>query len=118
RSFTALKVAPEMILNRRFACSPSFTHKLLPAKFRHDTGDFHCCPRGLGAAVDSIFEAALARLIVVVEAEHDVDHWHAVIERNSVKGISHGAAEIFGGVCFPTHDHTASDNRVGFFLSC
>jgi hypothetical protein len=26
RSFTALKIAPEMILNRRFACSPSFTH--------------------------------------------------------------------------------------------
>src|SRR5437762_11301998 len=82
-SFTALKVAPEMILNRCFACSPSFTHKLLPAKFRHDARDFHCCLRGLGAAVDFIFEAALPRLILVVEAEHDVDHGHPVINRNS-----------------------------------
>src|SRR5205823_2962393 len=71
RSFTALKVAPKMILNCCFACSPSFAHKLLPAKFRHDPGDFHCCPRGLGPAVDSTFQAALARLILVVEARSE-----------------------------------------------
>src|SRR5947208_17145875 len=93
-SFTALKVAPEMILNRCFACSPSFAHKLFPAKFRHDPRDFHCCPRGLDSAVDSTFQAALSRLVLIVEVNHDVDYRHAVINGNSLKEIGHEAAQL------------------------
>src|SRR5436309_13126809 len=89
RPFTALKVAPKMILNCCFACSPSFAHKLLRAKFRHDPGDFHCCPRGLASAVDSASPAAFARLIFSVEAEHDVDPRHAVLHRNSLPRLGH-----------------------------
>src|SRR5262249_5229957 len=70
RSFAALEIAPEMILNRCFACSPSFAHKLALAKFRHHAGDFHSRPRGVGTAINSIFETALARLVLVIEAKH------------------------------------------------
>src|ERR1700757_2732475 len=111
RPFAVLKVAPEMILNRRFACSPSLAHRLLPAKFRHDTGDFHCCPRGLGAAIDSIFETAFACLFLVIETEHHIDYWNPIIDRNVLERISHGTAEIFRVVCFSAHDYAASDNR-------
>src|SRR4026207_418428 len=108
RPFAVLKVAPEMILNPRFARSPSLAHRLPPAKFRHDTGDFHRCPRGLGAAIDSIFETAFAGLFLVFETEHHIDYRNTTIERNVLKRISHGTAYIFRVVCFSAHDYAAS----------
>src|SRR4029077_13789290 len=68
RPLAALKIAPEMVLDRRFACSPSFAHKLLP-KFRHSTGDFHRRAPGLGAAINCIFKTVLACLTLAIETE-------------------------------------------------
>ena len=48
--------------------------------------------RGLGSAIDFILEAALACLSLVIEAEHDIDHWHTVINSNALKRIGHRAA--------------------------
>src|SRR5262249_22944928 len=55
---------------------------------------------------------------LVIKTEHHIDHWNTIINRNALKRISHGTAEIFRVVCFSTHDYSASDNCVGFFLSC
>src|SRR5213075_2851481 len=72
RSLAPLEIAPEMVLDRRLACSPSFTHKLFPAKFRHCAGDFYRRARSFGAAINFIFETALACLILVVETKYYV----------------------------------------------
>src|SRR4029077_17553438 len=116
RPLAALEIAPEMVLDRRFACSPPFAHKLLP-KFRHSTGDFRRRARALGAAINCILKTARACLTLVIETEHHIDHWNTIINRNALKRISHGMAEIFRVVCFSAHDYAASDNRIGFFLS-
>src|SRR5882724_4702614 len=70
RSLAPLEIAPEMVLDRRLACSPSFTHKLLPAKFRHSIGNFHRRARSFRAAINSISQTALACLILAVETKH------------------------------------------------
>src|SRR4029077_11107984 len=116
RPLAALEIAPEMVLDRRFACSPSLAHKLLP-KFRHSIGDFHCRARGLGAAINCIFKTARVGLTLVIETEHHIDHWNTIINCNALKRISHGMAEIFRVACFSAHDYAASDNRIVFFLS-
>ena len=54
-------------------------------------GAMDCCARGLGPAVNSIVETAFARLILVIKAEHDIDHWHAILNRDPLKSVGHRA---------------------------
>ena len=106
RPFTVLEIAPEMILDRRFARSSPFAHKTYFLRSSDMTlGDFHGGPRGFGAAVDFIFEAALARLSFVIETEHDIDHGHASINRDALQRIRDGAAQILRVVRFSLQNY-------------
>src|SRR6266487_6826738 len=93
-----------------------FPINLFPAKFRHDAGDFHGGPRGLPAAVDFIFQAALARLSFVIETQYDIDDGYAMINRDALECISDGLAQISRMVRLSLQNDSNGNDYICFFL--
>src|SRR5215472_7617220 len=87
RRFAALEISPEMILNRSFPRSATFTHSSPCTNFRHYIRDFHRCARGFGSAVDFIFKTTCPRLVFVMKTEHHVDDRHAVFDRDALECV-------------------------------
>src|SRR5215472_15889740 len=116
RRFAALEISPEMILNRSFPRSATFTHSSACTNFRHYIRDFHRCTRGFGSAVDFIFKTACPRLVFVIETEYCVDYRHAVFYGDTLEGVSNGATQVSCVIGFALQNCPARDNRVGFVL--
>src|SRR5437899_5301618 len=107
RAFSALEISPEMILNRSFPRSPTFTHSSPSTKFRQNVRDFHRCPSRFGAAINFIFKTTRARLIFVIKTEHSVDDRNAAFDGDTLECVCDRPAEILRVIGFSLQDHSA-----------
>ena len=55
----------------------------------------HCRARGLGPAIDSIFDATLARLNFVIKTEHDIDYRYTVINGDPLMSFPRYVLVVF-----------------------
>src|ERR1700758_382963 len=116
RPFAALEITPEMILNRSFPRSATFTHRSSTTKFRQNVRDFHRCARGFGSAVDFIFKTTCPCLVFVVKTEYYVDYRQAMLYGDTLQSITNGATQVLCVIGFALQNHSASDDCVGFVL--
>ncbi len=65
------------------------------AQLAHNVADFHRRARRFNAAIDSFLKTTLAGLIFIFHFEDDVDHRHAVFDRDVLQRIGYGIAEMF-----------------------
>src|SRR5713226_2415323 len=72
--------------------------------------------RRFSAAIDFIFEAPLARLDFVVEAEDGIDDGNSVSDRDSLQSIGDRSAQIFRVISFAFQDDADSDDGVAAFF--
>src|SRR6266513_2509950 len=76
RTVAALEITPEMILNRSFPRSATFTHSSSSTNLRQNVRDFHRCARGFSSAIDIIFKTTCSRLVFIIKTEYCVDYLH------------------------------------------
>ena len=87
--FAVLEVAPEVILNGRFARASPFAHTLFVPQLRDHIRNLDRSTRRFSAAIDFIFETPLARRTFVVETQDDIDDGDAMSNRDSLERVGH-----------------------------
>ena len=78
--------------------------------------DFESGARRLGSAIDPVFEAAFARLLLVFQTQDGMNNGHAVVERDLLERVRDGRREMLGMSGLAFEDHTERDDRVCTFL--
>src|SRR5260370_18983810 len=81
-----------------------YPYHLFVPQLRDHIRNLDCSPRRFRATIYFIFEAALARLSFVVEAQDSVDDGNSVSNRDLLERISHLSAYLFVLISFSFQD--------------